>query len=112
MQDFKGLEVEKSRANNFAKRFFSEIIKELDECLNAENLVSGFKACGIYPLDPTKVLEKLPDGSLPSDINNAVSGVVLAQLKDMRSPREAKKVQKRKKVDVEPGKSVSSCFSQ
>ncbi len=51
------------REKTVQKEVFPEMLKE---CLaqlapNIEqNLKSGFKACGIFPLDPTAVLDKLP----------------------------------------------------
>ncbi|KAL5236941.1 hypothetical protein ACI65C_004351 [Semiaphis heraclei] len=48
------------------KRKFSRILKKtLDKLgennISSQNLVSGFKASGIFPLDPNKVLQNLPD---------------------------------------------------
>lgn len=61
-----------------SKDSFPRLLKQLEECLNHENLVSGFKTCGIYPLNAQELLKKLPSQSLPEDINTSVSDVVLA----------------------------------
>ncbi len=90
------------------KDAFPRLLKELEESLNVKNLVSGFKTCGIYPLNAQELLRKLPSQSLPEDINNSVSNVVLEQLKSMRGPTENIKAPRRKKIAVEPGKSISS----
>ena len=55
------------------KDAFPRLLKELEESLNLKNLVSGFKSCGIYPLNAQELLRKLPSQSLPEDINNSVS---------------------------------------
>ncbi|CAB4034515.1 jerky homolog-like [Paramuricea clavata] len=65
------------------KDAFPRLLKELEESLNLKNLVSGFKTCGIYPLNAQELLRKLPSQSFPEDINNSVSNV-LEQLKSMR----------------------------
>lgn len=86
---------------------FPQLLQQLEECLNHENLVSGFKTCGIYPLNAHALLKKLPSQSLPKDINSSVSDAGLEQLRSMRSP-DTTKTPKRKKNNVEPGKSVSA----
>ena len=80
------------------KDSFPKLLKALEECLNTDNLVSGFKTCGIYPFDSSQLLKKLPDESLPTDINNVVSEVVLTQLKSMRGPKENKRAPRKKKA--------------
>ena len=87
---------------------FPKLLKELVEVLNCDNLISGFKAAGIYPFCPEELFKKLPSeinkGNDPSLAN--VSDVVLDHLKLLRNPENPKPHQKRKKVDVAPGKSI------
>ena len=90
-----------------SKDSFPRLLKQLEECLNQENLVSGFRTCGIYPMNPQELIKKLPSQSLPEDINSSVSDVVLKQLQSMRG-QDTTKAAKRKKLNVEPGKSVSA----
>ena len=45
------------------KDSFPKLLKELMHTLNLEKLKSGFKACGIYPMDPNEVLKKIPGES-------------------------------------------------
>ena len=87
------------------KDSFPKLLKELVSSLNLENLKSGFRACRIYPMDPNEVLKRLPQ--TPEDTQANVSGLVIQQLQSMRS-REQQLRRRRKRIQVEPGKSVTS----
>lgn len=75
----------------------------------SSNLVAGFRKCGIYPFDPLQVINRMPKKRAEDDVhvNERVSEAVIDMLKDLRhgSPQPEKK--RRKKLDVEPGKSIS-----
>lgn len=71
----------------------------------SQNLVSGFRKCGIYPLERNEVLERLPDGQTDVDLN--VSGAVMEMLQNMRGVDEEPVKKRKKKVTVAPGKSIS-----
>ena len=88
-----------------SKDEFPELLKQLVEKLKLENLTSGFKACGIFPFDPEQVLKTFPEGSDVLKLN--VFDAVLDHLQKMREG-EKKPKQRRKKVQVEAGKSVTS----
>ena len=88
------------------KDSFPKLLKELMDTLNLENLKSGFKACGIYPMDPNEVLKKIP-GESAKEIQLNVSQVVLQRLQNMRNQEERPKI-RRKRVQVDPGKSITS----
>jgi hypothetical protein len=45
------------------KNHFPGLLLKLQNCLNPDNLVAGFKATGLYPFDPQQVLKRLPDGN-------------------------------------------------
>ena len=45
------------------KSQFPGLLKRLFNALPPSNLVSGFRACGIYPLDRTQVLKRLPSNN-------------------------------------------------
>ena len=45
------------------KSIFPSLLKRLYDSLQTSNLVSGFQACGIYPLDRSQVLKRLPSSS-------------------------------------------------
>ena len=86
---------------------FPILLKELCECFNCENLTAGFSASGIYPFCPDELYKKLPSAAADESINS-VSDAFLDHLKSLRSPNEkSKRCQKRKRLNVEAGKSVS-----
>lgn len=75
------------------------------------NLVAGFAACGIVPLDRTRVLQKLPDYiDLSMDFSAASwSSSIIDVLKTTRCPEVRERTRVRgKKINVEPGKSVGA----
>ena len=85
------------------KNEFPRLLKELLEVLNSENLKSGSKASGIYPFCPHELLKKLqPENNQDQSLAN-VSTSVLDYLKLLKNP---KLHQKRKRIDVESGKSI------
>ena len=104
----KELKLHNSRQATLPKDAFPRLLKQLEESLNLKNLVSGFKTCGICPLNAQELLRKLPSQSLPEDINNSVSNVALEQLRSMRAPTENNKAPRRKRIAIEPKKSISS----
>lgn len=75
----------------------------------AQNLISGFAKCGIYPLDRTKLLERLPKKLTEDDVNYVWESF-LEQLKKKRcdyvNPSVSTK-KKRKKLDIAAGKGIS-----
>ncbi|ESP03538.1 hypothetical protein LOTGIDRAFT_171331 [Lottia gigantea] len=77
--------------------------------INNEILVKGFETCGIHPFDPQKILRKLPD----SDENTAaasqtVSQALLSHLQETRHPEKECAKKRKKRVNIEAGKSVSA----
>ena len=77
---------------------FPKMLKELVESLNNGNLISGFKACG---------MKKLPQSTGTEAVSDRISKAVLKQLKRMQNPDVEKPRQRRKRLVVEPGKSIS-----
>lgn len=102
-----------SKAESLQKSDFPGLLKKIlagigNQCKS--NMESGFKACGIYPFDPTRVINKVP-GSIENKENNfhesALSTSVLEVLKTMRYDKNPNaKSLKKKKIQVEPGRSV------
>ena len=94
---------------------------------HSDNLVSGFKACGIIPFQPEMALTKLPDFAADINVSSAsagtsteaaggltpvqqrVSDAVLGVLKAMRGANDTvnQQRQRRRKVNVTPGKGVT-----
>ena len=84
-------------------------------CFNAvANLKSGFEKCGLFPLNVEKPLAVLPhvstgDNNVPSDSTSAICDSLIAVLQEMRYSDATKvKASRRKRLQVEPGKSVGS----
>ena len=95
-------------SRSLSKNAFAGLLRKLNNSLinKAENLQNGFKKCSIYPFNPQKVLERLPDYSLKhnDDTNSStstdsrVSDAVLGVLKMMRGVDE-ETTKKTKKED-------------
>ena len=100
------------RGATVTKDLFPGLLRKLLERISPrqkENLKSGFRKCGIYPLDSQQVLNQLPDaasvdGLLPRE---QVSEVFLDHLQELRQGGKSVPQRKRKRLGVEPGKSVS-----
>ena len=72
-------------------------------------LKNGFEACGIAPFNPNKVLSKLVPANVTADVELTINDSLTEYLKMKKSDNEVVKRQiKKKKMDVQPGKSVSS----
>ena len=102
---------------SLAKNSFSLLLNRLykDVCFNAvANLKSGFEKCGLFPLNVEKPLAVLPhvytgDNNVASDSTSAMYDSLIAVLQEMRYSDATKvKASRRKKLQVEPGKSVGS----
>lgn len=78
----------------------------------AANLIAGFKATGISPLNPNTVLKKIPGATLsPSaaQIQAQVSGALLSHLQEQRLGDEnAPKRGRKRRIQVSPGKSIGT----
>lgn len=72
-------------------------------------LVSGFEATGVYPLNAQRVLRKLPNGNL-EEVEQIVNDTLTDLLRSQREagPSNARPRQKRKKLQVKPGKSITA----
>ena len=109
------------RASTLTKDAFPRLLKTLQRDLfgetnHSDNLVSGFRKCGIYPFNPKAALERLPDCDLQllnestssaEDICISVSNAVFDILKHLRGVDE-EPAKRRKKINVDPGKSIKS----
>ena len=73
----------------------------------SQNIKSGFKATGIHPFNPSKVLDKLPSLETPAELNESISNAVLTFLSNSRSS-EGPRTKRRKKVEVAAGKPITS----
>ena len=81
-----------------------------------QNLQSGFRACGIAPLDRQQVLKKLPGQTTGNegDTGATVSAAVIDMLDKLRYGDKEQGVRRtgtRGKVNVKPGQSVGAAAS-
>ncbi|KAJ4434791.1 hypothetical protein ANN_23362 [Periplaneta americana] len=75
-----------------------------------ENIQNAFRAVGLIPFNPDKVLNKLPDKEhSPSNSADAWSSSFEEMLKSARSGRNSTtNTRRRRKLNVPPGRSISS----
>ena len=98
------------KETSIPKNVFPTLLKKLIERLERNgktNVVSGFRKCGIFPLDVKPLLERLPKPeSSKEDDAAAMDTSLINILTEMRQagPSRAKKS---KTIKVSPGKSVS-----
>lgn len=97
-------------STSLEKSAFPGLLKRLIEDLTESgalerNVKAGFAATGICPFDPDKVLSKLPDHDLESS-RASISDSLLNFLQSSRK-RETGRKEKRRKLNVPAGKSVS-----
>lgn len=103
------------KSQTVTKECFPSLLKKLycqvasDD--NSRNLVSGFRKCGIYPLDRLQVIDRLPQkkSMLAQTLEETVQMVsesVIDMLKELRPDLSKKPRMKKSKVNVAPGKSI------
>lgn len=108
----------RNKASSFAKDTFPLLLSKLHKDISinaANNLKAGFLKCGLSPLNKEKVLACLPNerrslsaGTI-EEAAAAIDDSLVSLLGEMRYGVDpGKKQAKRRKVDIEPGKSVSS----
>lgn len=94
---------------------FPTLLKKLCDSLKGENVIAGFKKCGLVPLNRNKVLSMLPkiideeENQNPEDIQKdteAVDKSFQELLQSLRHDQTPKIRKKRSKVNVIPGKSI------
>ncbi|CAB3251769.1 unnamed protein product [Arctia plantaginis] len=90
------------------KAHFPMLLKSLLEAIEMTrkaNICAGFKATGIVPFNPQRILRKIPD--YEEQNNYTIDTALLDYLKANRSANPLQKL-RNKKVNITPGKSVSS----
>ncbi|KAK3791174.1 hypothetical protein RRG08_025028 [Elysia crispata] len=104
------------------KSTFPRLLTQLMTALrmrSSQNIISGFKACGIHLLNRDAVLKKFPSSSLSasgaeSDANSHVSSAVIEYLQQFNYSPGGNKFShrcSRKKISLEPGKSILNLVS-
>ncbi|KAL0870945.1 hypothetical protein ABMA27_004770 [Loxostege sticticalis] len=90
------------------KKHFPKLLRELLETIKLkemDNIKSGFKASGVYPVNPHEVLKKIPE--IQEDIlSYGIDQALLDYLKETRAPKPMQ-TRRNKKINCEPGKSVT-----
>ena len=87
--------------------FLSKLLEKI-EVNKSENIKAGFRKCGIVPLNPEEVLLMLPDGSEEArECEVAMDSSFVAILDLLRYGDSSMLRRNRKKLHIEPGKSVS-----
>lgn len=92
------------------KESFAPLLKTLMDVLeknSKSNLISGFRKCGVYPVNKYELLSTLPSQDVAlRDENISIS--FIQHLQENRQACEPKKSMssKRKKINIPPGKSI------
>lgn len=94
-------------------RLLKNCLDQLDvENKTSANLIAGFRGSGIHPINRNKVLDKLPPSlEQPNDENNFVVSIDNAFqvfLSNLYTKETVTGTRKRKKILIEPGKSVEN----
>lgn len=99
------------RCGTVPKDMFPKLLKTTLENLEPRsntNLQAGFRKCGIFPLDPNKVLERLSDSVCEkSDFKDKIHESFVEHLKNIRTECVAKKPRK-KKLIIQAGKGITA----
>lgn len=66
------------------KTLFPRKLKQLVEVLNTDNLIAGFRTCGLHPVSPDPVLAKLPR----AEAVNMMDDQIMDHLKTLRGQNE------------------------
>lgn len=116
--------VENPKGGVVPKEIFPKLLKQTLENMNdvvkkndpgvssaiKRDLISGFAATGIFPLDLHRVLKRIPDQDI--DAPQMVAETLTDFLKNQRESGQTwKGNKKRKKLNVEPGKSITTVSS-
>jgi hypothetical protein len=73
------------------------------EMKNPHNIWAGFKACGKYPLDMSKVLARLPPEGTASEVRDKVHAGLTGELERNRYGEQKKATRARKANRLPPG---------
>lgn len=89
-------------------RLLKQALKKI-EANSANNMKSGFRACGIHPLNRFSVLRKIPNAAGKEQTNSSFSDELVLLLKEERFGRASERniPKRRRLVDIQPGASVS-----
>ena len=60
------------KQDNLSKDAFPSMLRKLMQRLKPSNLIAGFKATGISPLNSNEILKRLPDETVDNSFNESV----------------------------------------
>ena len=66
--------------DNLPKTVFPSLLSKILRRLRRENLVPGFQASGMYPLDSHQVLKRLPNLVTLDEVDNALLNESVLQI--------------------------------
>nr|CAI5830953.1 unnamed protein product [Callosobruchus analis] len=85
----------------------SKALRKMDG-VSQRNLMSGFYATGIYPINKEKVLSRLPSENRNCNVEE-IESTLTAFLKEQRyGSNPTEHTRRKKRLDVAPGKSIST----
>ena len=98
-KNFGRMEIQSTKTNAVAfPRLLKRLCDDVCPCNEAsEKIKSGFKKCGIFPLDAQPVLERLPvsvsnpQNRTENDSATVVSNAFIELLESMRSPPDTQR---------------------
>ena len=97
--------MESKRIGDIPKTVFPSLLSQLDLAVHntvKENLISGFRTCGIWPLNSNSVLDRLPEkranNSSPEEKNISLNETLIELLKENRGHSKGQKESRGKKV--------------
>ena len=92
-------------ADNLPKTIFPSLLYKLFCRLKSANLVSGFRATGIVPLERNEVLKRLPGTNDTTNVNEfSFNQSVLEVLKENCGVGQKKRGKRKRGKRIEPGK--------
>ena len=110
----RALELWKLRNPDFAsipKCRFPSLLKSVIDVVKSENIISGFRKCGIYPFSREALLSQLPDNGSIQDVayKEDVAESLIQFLREKRFPEHDGNttVNRGKKLEISPGSSVT-----
>ena len=91
------------RKGDIPKESFPSLLTALDERVRLtvkDSLKSGFRTCGLYPLDRNEVLQKLPDYQNLNELeaNSTLNDSLIELLKEYCEGKEEEKKKRGKKI--------------
>ena len=110
MDEWKDSRGHLKKEETLPKEQFPKLLKKLVDGIENtvhDNIISGFRACGVEPLDRSQVLKNIPSAHVePAVAGAAIDRSLLERLEKKRGP-DADQRRKRSRLNVLPGKSVA-----